>query len=506
MLTINPQLKLSEAIYNDSEYLDHARLDKVRQNGSPELREMLNSAVVYAYGSSSEYGQQNFPILWQTQGQGNKRAVRSIDGVFYNYMFGRPKKTSVIGKTIHQLGDKVGADGEMFYLLFKDRHFQKNQILYAGGMDGIQLHVGGIPQREGSYFKYKVRIFGGKKGQSVPQKYLQAGFAWSGGVIKVSLARSRGTEHRSHAPYSTQNQLSTIRQSMNVAGNAGKKVMNFDLKVGGKTMRLWYDWEKYDTEMRFNEAKDVDLLTSKYNKDESGIIINYDADTSEIVYSGMGLWDQIPACNEMLYTQMTEAKLSAYIDDILTITQQLDIVDKKNVVVDVMGGYGFLAEVNEALKRNTSLLQPDATMYTNKVPGGLEYGNYFVQYRHRSGVIFRFTHHPGFDYGTMAESAERHPLNPSRPITSYNAFIASFGKIATTSDVSKSGQTAAIQYVYEEGREYIEKYVLGMSYIAGGESNFAATDQDASGWHMMATQGIHAHHPMSMGKITNKLS
>lgn len=507
MLPFNDKLKLSEAVYNDSEYLDHGRLDLVRQNGSPELREVLNSAVVYAYGSNSEYGQQNFPILWQTQGMNNKRAVRSIDGVFYNYLFGKPKKTSVIAKTLHLNTDKVGVDGEIFYLIFRDRHFQKNQILYIGGFDGLQVQVGGLPKREGSFYKYECRIFGGKKGQSVPFKYLQQGAVWSGGVIKVSLARSRGTEHRSHAPYSTQNQLSTIRQSLNVAGNAAKKVMNFELKVDGKSYRLWYDWERYDTELRFNEAKDVDLLTSRYNKDEAGVIINYDADTQEIVYSGMGLWDQVPACNELPYSVMTESKFSSYIDDILTITQQLDIVNKKNVVVDVMGGYGFLSEVDNALKRNTSLLTAiTSDVFIEKTAAGLQWGNYFTSYRHRSGVIFRFTHHPGFDYGIMAESSDRHPLNPSRPLSSYNAIIANFGQVSTSSDVSKSGKTGAIQYVYEEGREYIEKYVQGMAYMPGASGNMAATDIDASGYHMMATQGIHAYHPMSMGKIINVLS
>jgi hypothetical protein len=507
MRPFNSQLMLSEAVYNDSAYLDHARLDKVRQNGSPELREVLNSAVVYAYGSNEQYGTQNFPILWQTQAKGNKRAVRSIDGVYYNYLFGKPKKTSVIGKTIYQTTDKIGVDGELFYLFFKDRFFQKNQILYIGGMNGYQVQVGGLPVKDGSLWKYEARQMGGKKGKGIPFKYVQAGAVWSGGVIKVSLARSRGTEHRSHAPYSIQNQLSTIRHSFNVAGNAARKVMNFTVKANGKSMNLWAEWERFDADLRFNEAKDVDLMFSKYNKDAEGVVINYDADSGEVVYSGMGLWDQVPTCNELPYTRLTEARLSAYIDDILTITQQLDVVDKNNIEVDVMGGMGFLTEVNDALKRNTQLLQPiQSDLFITKKDGGLEYGNYFVRYKHRTGVVFRFTWHPGFDFGTIAESADRHPLNPSRPVTSYNAFIGNFGRVSTSSDVSSSGSAGAIQYVYEEGREHIEKFVPGMAYMPGISGNMAATDVDASGWHMMTTQGIHSLHPMSMGKITCQLS
>ena len=498
----NPQLKLSEAVFDNSAYLDHNRLDNMRQNGAAEVKEMLNSQVLYAYGSNEEYGRQNFPILWATQAQGNKRAVNSIDGVYYNYLFGRPKKTSTIVRTIQDSGALTGKDGEEFILIFKDRFFQKNQIIYWGGMDGIQVQLGAAPVKEGSYWKYKGRMLGARKGQSVPFAALQSGAVWSGGPIKVSLARSRGAEHRSHAPYGTQNQLSTLRHSFNVAGNADNKVMNFDLKVGGKTMRLWSEWERYNADLDFAEKRDVDLLISKYNKDAEGVILNMDADSGETVYSGMGMWDQIPASNELPYTTMTEAKFSSYIDDILSITGQLDMYDK-TVVVDIMGGLGFLREVNDALKRNMSLLtpMPSANMFARETKGGLEFGNYFVAYKHISGVVFRFSHHKGFDEGALAASAPRHPQNPSRPTTSYNAFIASFNLVRTTEDVDKRGFTGNVQYVYEAGRELIEKYVPGMAPMRGIDSMYAASDVDASGHHMICTQGIHCFNPMSMGKI-----
>lgn len=506
MLPFNPELKLSEATYNDNEYLGIERLDKARLSGSPELKEMLNSATVYAYGSGGF--EKNFPILYQTQGKGNKKSISSNTGQFYNKMFGKPKKTSVVGKTIHQPDARTGEAYEDFYILFKDRQFMKNQILYKGGMDGIQLQVTADPVKEGAYYKYRVKIFGHKY-TFVPYIMLQANQVWSGGVVKVSWEHSRGTEHRSYSPFETQNQLSIVRQSMKVAGNAARKGMNFDIKVGGKTFRYFYDWEKYLTDLAFNEAKDIDLLTSSYNKDAEGNVQNYDANSGKAVYSGMGLWDQIPSCNELPYTRMSESRLETYITDILTITQQLDLIDGNgNVVVEVLGGFGFLEEIDSALKRNTQLLTPIASseLYVKKDGNGLQYGNYFTSYRHRSGVILKFGHHKGFDYGIMADSSERHPQNPSRPMSSYDAIITNFGQVSVSSDVDKSGMSGNIQYVYEEGREYVEGYVRGMAFIEGRIGGDMSSDIDASSAEFMCTQGIHVHYPMSMGKIKCKIS
>lgn len=503
----NPDLKIGEATYNDNEYLGLERLDKARQVGSLALKEYLNTAVVYAYGSNGQYGSKNFPLLFQTQGLGKKRGVKSIDGVYYNYLLGKPKKTSTIAKTIHSVNGETGRGNTDFYLIFRDRLFQKNQIIHNGGIDGIQLQITAQPTQEGSFWKYRCKIFGGKPNQSVPYSALKAGAVWSGGVIKVSLERSRGTENRSYSPYEIQNQLSLIRQSINVAGNAAKKVMNFELTLDGQKFKLWYDFERYLTELTWNEQKDIDLLVSKYNKDADGVIVNYDADTGLPVTSGAGIWDQIPSSNEMLYSMMTEAKLRNYISDILALVEQLDFAEIE-VVIDVMGGIMFLEAVDEALKRNTSLLtpMPASDMFITKVSGGLRFGNYFTEYKHRSGAVFRFSHHRGFDYGPLAESDERHPLNPSRPLMSGNAFIANFGLVNVDSKVNSKGRVANVEYVYEEGREYIERNVLGMAHLPGAESQFAATDIDASALHMMCSQGIHMYFPMGAGKIACTLS
>lgn len=506
-LPFNPELKVGQATYNNKEYLGIESLDNARRNGHPDLQEYLNSALIYAYGSNESFGERNFPILFQTQGMGKKRGVKSIDGLVRNFLLGKPKRTSQIAKTIHQPEGRTGIGRQEFSLIFRDRFFMKNQVIMIGGLasDRIQLQIAGDPVREGKGWRYRVRILGGDSKKYVPFKYLQAGVAWAGGVVAVSLEHSRGTESRSYYPYQTKNYLNLIRQSINVAGNVANKYLNFKFSTGGKTYELIYDWEKFLTEREWNAKRDLDLVMSEMTMDADGEIINVDSDSGKPVYRGAGLLQQIPPSNKLTYSIMTESLLENYITDILSITDQLDRDPGQSLVVDVLAGYGFLGEIDKALKRNVSLLTPyslDSNHFVGKAKdGGLSAGAYFTEYKHRSGVIFRFTNYPAFDRGSLADSSERHPMHPNLPMTSFSAMILNFGLVQTG-----GGKTSGnIEYLYEEGREYIEGYTRGMAKIEGRQGGEISTDVDASSMHMMVSQGIHVNFPMSLGLITCKM-
>lgn len=501
----NPELKLSSATYDETAYLNAQRLDASRMVVGSELSEMLNSAVVYGYGSDSEFGAQNFPILFATQGQGKKRAIKSVDGSYFGKVFGKPKKTSQVSKSLYTLADRPGLNGADIVIPFVDGFFQKNQIIYTGGLGGPQIQIRSIVK--GAFGHHAIGKLFGNKGYVHP-KYLQQGAVWSAGVIKVSIEDSRGTENRSYTPYKITNQLSRIRQSINVKGNAANKMLNVDLKIKGQKFRFYYEFDKYMTELAWMEQKELDLITSKYNRDANGITVNYDADSDKPVYSGMGIWDQIPSSNIMRYPKMTESRLSSFITDTLSITGQLRSVGQGTRYVDVMCGFGLLEEINEALKRNMSLLtpMPSSELFVSKnTSGGLTIGSYFTEYRHISGVIFRFTHHPAFDSSALADSADKHPVT-LRPITSYYGFIANFTNVEVDKAMSATGVAGNIEYVYEDGVEYVEGTVRGLAKIEGQQGGNMATDRDASSLEMMCSQGIHCHYPMSLGAFVCNIS
>ena len=505
MYNYNPALLqgIGEAQYQDNRYTGIARLDQARMNAPDENQKaFLNSVVTYAYGTKFD---KNFPVLTQTQGMGHKRAVDTINGIYYNYLFGKPKTTSVTGKTTHIPGELIGVSNKPIFLYFKDRFFMKGQQIITGGFNGSQVRIHDNPVKEGSLWKYEA--YNMKINKPVPYDHVKPGSVWGAGAVSVSLEHSRGTESRGQGMFRIKNYIKALRHSINLAGNVENKVMNFKIDVGnGQTFDSYVSWEKFLNEKQFNAARELDLLLSPYNADDSGQIDLVDLDSGKSVPSGMGLWDQIPTSNELNYTTLTERRFSSWIDDILSISGQADVMGEE--VIDIMGGMGLMTEIDNALKRNLGIfsLSTDSDKFIRNYGDGLQAGYYFTSYKHRSGKVFRFTVHPMFEYGALADSSPRHPLNPSRPLTSYCGMIMNFGEITMDTKTRKSGKGGNIEYLYETGREYIQGTVRGMAQINGLQGGDIASDVDASAEHMMVTQGIHCNKPMSMGKILTTLS
>lgn len=496
----NPQLVFSEGVYNASKYSGIQSFDNLRLGGNG-ISSSMNTAIVNCMPDMNK----RFPILKELQGNGKKRAIKSVDGTFYSYLFGKQKKTSIIAKNIYPDGEKVGINNTTFYLFFKDRWFMKNQELIVDGFNGVRIHTqtDGVP--EGAFFKYEAKLMG--SGSSyVPARYLKAGTKWAGGIVSVSLEHSRGTEHRSYSGLRTQGQIALVRQSFRLAGNIeNKKIMDITIPTpSGGQFKSYIDMERYGVESDFNAKKELKILTSKWNKDKNGIIQNIDANSGKPVPSFNGLMESVPSFNTLNYTVLTENKFSNWITDILSISGNLDLVNKsKNPVIDIVGGYGLMEEFDKAMKRTrviTNITTPD--LFARKDGNGLNYGGYFTSYTHFSGATFRFKQHSMFDSGSeISETSPQHPINSSLKLSSFDGLILNFADVAVSSDYSTSNMANNITYLYEEGREYIDGTVRGMAQINGMQGKDISTDIDASSFEMMASLGIEVLYPQSLGRI-----
>ena len=262
---------IGSTTYNDQAYIGVEKLDSIRRSTGidPAVVEMANSVAVYAFGSGTDFGKKNYPILSMTQGQRNKRAIKNYDGTVKNMIYGKPKRTSTIAKEISYPTSKVGLNNQPFKLIYKDKHFQKNQFISTGGiLNNVQVQISGQPKRTTEGYYEFTAVVVGKSSDYIDKKYLKAGTVWAGGVVKVSLEHSRGTESRSYNGFAVTNRLSLVRQSINIAGNAANKLMYCKFQVDGKLFQFIYDWEKFLTEQEFNAARQTDLLISKHNSDE----------------------------------------------------------------------------------------------------------------------------------------------------------------------------------------------------------------------------------------------
>jgi hypothetical protein len=489
------ELTIMEGKYVENNILDMERIDAYLQ-GNTDLSSMINSSVVYAYGNSANFGPKNFPILFQTQGMGNKKGYQSYDNQVKKHMLGKPKRTSVIAKTIYGDNEKVGISHTEFILYFRDNHFTKGEFIIKGSLGRdyqIQLLTEG--EKEGNLFKFRGKIVGNTP--FIPASILKAGEIWGDGVYKVSLEHSRGNVNRTYTPYVITNTLSLIRQSINVAGNSVNKKMSFTIQVDGRSFQMYYDWEKHLTMLAFMANKEQDLIMSKSTKDRTGHIHNYDVNSGKPIPSGNGFIGQVPKSNILSYYKMTERKLDSFLTDVMSIAGSLDT--DSNTTIDIMGGWDLLNNIDKALTRSSALV-PSITndTYVRKASqgNGLQFGNYFTEYRHRSGVVFRFQYHSFFDESAFAQTSGRNPYT-GRPKLSSEGIIMNFGRI-TGSD---NKEVPNIEYMYEEGREYIEGTVRGMSKINGMQGGDMSTDIDASAMHIMCSQGLHLHSPLAAGYV-----
>ena len=503
-LQITDAPPIGENGYSSIKHIKNARLAK----GG----DLINSYLTYIAGNSAKYGDRNFPILFSLDGKGRKKAISSLDGSFKDKVFGKPKVTDTVSATLIRTGNsatgRIGENGATFKICFKNKFFMRNEVISTGGLNGVKIHIHSDGERhQGKGFIYEAKV--AERRSYIPEKYLLAGTVWATGLVKVSLHDSRGTtQRRAQAPFDLQNQLSKIRRSYNYSGNVASKKLTIPFKVDGKTINFWCDWEYYHDELRFKQDVNEDIIFSKYNKLPDGTINNIDADTQEPVPMGAGIWEQIT--NEVEYTILTKAKL----DEIVSLAlDTADLTGNTNSGEYIFAcGEGLIEEVNRVLLGflNNLILTSDNFIRGND-PMNMEVGTYFTKYKHPSGKLIKFVHERAFDRSGVAQTAERDPQNPTRPITSYSGMLLNCSDVEVSSGRKTVGSSLEpnITLVYEEGCEFQEWFVLGGAKIPFADIEkyqSRANDVDASSYHKMMTLGVHLNLPQTCVKLTKKIA
>ena len=318
---------------------------------------------------------------------------------------------------------------------------------------------------------------------------MRAGTRWAGGIVKVGIANSVGSEHRSYSPGKMYNQLSVVRDSFKIKGNVEEKVMVVEIPTDEGPKKFWSDWEYYVRNLEWKETCEHDLWYSIYNKTEDGEILTVDELAGdEFVPSGAGVIQQIP--NEDGYAFMTEKKLTSIMRNAF-----YNASDSDTVQIEVFTGIGGLEEAHNAMKEASSsfTIIRDNTNFIKNSTGGLSYGNYFNEYRHVDGHVVKFRYLPMLDKGRFADISKRHPIT-NLPIESYSMYFL---------DMSTIDGEPNIQYVSERGRENIEFVVAGAKvpkshYV---ESAMRATSRDASSVEFMKSQGASIKRPTNCFKV-----
>jgi hypothetical protein len=496
-LAFNKDLQIYEAKPGDGVVNASSRLHIA--NARLSQPEYINSAITYMAGNGGNYQTQNFPLFLELYGKGRKKGIKNIDNRYKIKMYGKPKRITTISKAITQTN--CGANGAHFKLIMADNLFVKNQEISTNGLNPLTLKVmsDGKLITKGQV-EYQVKRVGVPVSTAIPAQFLTVGTKWAGGLVKVSQENSHGTKHRTwQTPFELENQLTTFRRSYKVSGNVENKRLAMPIQLpDGRQVTLWTDWDYYNNELDFAVQRNEDLIFSELNMDANGVVHDFDADSGEVARSGMGLWNMIT--NKVEYATLTEKKLDETIQDIFFQTTSPVGLNGEYIIT---GGLGLLRDFDRIMKSSArgflQLISEDHFM--SKGEKGLRYGNYFTEYRHYSGKVIKVVYDQAFDKSARAETSERHPIT-GLPIMSHSGMALDFSEVETG-----DGITSNITMLYEEGREFIEKYAIGMAKLSfAPETQFVTTDVDESAVHKMATHGIWLHSPLTCAKFICKVN
>lgn len=475
MLGVKPEFILTQETYSEKDHSSITDLSIAQQQGES----WLTTVVTHAAYQSKDFGKQNFPMLFLTEGMGQ---VQKVDDFDYKYkVLGKPKKTSQIAKSLYADDARVGANREEFIMAFRDKHFANQQTIVARG--NISVRIQGEPEFRNGAWEYKCQVWGNSS-KFVPAALLKKDAIWGGSVFKVPYEDSYGVESRSYQPGTGTNMTSLVRNSYKVKGNVGSKVMRYTIKANGETFQYIQDWELFLADLSFKEQCELDLWTSEYGRDENGDFIMYDKNTSIGISSGAGIDQQI--YNRGTHSFLTYKKISSMIRDVTF------NIKEANPNVEIWTGTGGIEDINNALKDDLKgFTMIDSKQYAS---GGnsydMVYGSYFKAFRHQDGAMVTFRTHPMFDNGIRGDISDKHPIS-GLPKSSHDIYIL---------DRSTYDGENNFQYTMEKGREYTEWEVSGGVTIKGAKQSQRAHDRDRAEIHGMKSQGIQIKVPATCYK------
>jgi hypothetical protein len=409
-----------------------------------------------------------FPLSFLTEGMNN---VKYINDIEYDYpVMGRLNK-SVMAVS---LDAGTGVSHSRFKVTFAERWFVKQYIIESPS--GIQARVMEDPIEVQSGWQYTLQLVTSDSSEAVASSDI-AGKQFVQLFAPTAFSGSRGNESNWVAPSKMRNQISLIRKSYRYEGNMPDRVVNVELNVGGRTTKLWYDFEEYQHMLRWKEETEYALWYSKYNRDTDGVIHLKD-DNGKPIPLGSGVLEQIP--NVDTYSELTAVKLKNVVRDAL-----YGASDAAQMNIVLFTGLGGLEEFDKAMKDEVSsgsyIKNTDPASFITGSGANLQLGGFFTSYKHIDGHTITVRHLPLFDHGARALNADKHPVT-GLPMESYRMIFL---------DMSTYDGEQNVTMVTRKGRELVRWAVAGASVPPGFAGNaLRANDVDGASVHFMKESGI----------------
>lgn len=211
---------------------------------------------------------------------------------------------------------RPGQNQTPIYIGLEERYFGPGAILSFDDYN-FQVRVNGVPYQDGSTWVYETYVVDGFAGSYIPVEYLLPG-------RQVSRMGSAYEEYSDEAdiinyqtPFKMRNNLSTLRLTYDITGDAYSTVLAIALKdpESGKTSYLWSDYQYWLALREWKRREEKTLLFSKSNRNSDGTY-NLKGTNGRPVPVSAGLFEQISPSNVRYYTTLTAELLEDFLFDL----------------------------------------------------------------------------------------------------------------------------------------------------------------------------------------------
>ena len=458
-------ISVQKTYYNDAQMTDMNSLSNALLARPTEL----SPIITHLAGKDDK----RFPLSFLTEGVGN---TKSIDRLEYE---SRVKTHTLKTRPIAIAGaaSGAGAGGATFTLTFPDKHFVFPYVLINSA--GEQVRIMNEPVLVGGNYEYTCRLVNPDLTATLTNG-VDVGDLWASLYAPVGVDFSRGNASNWETPGKVRNKIGTIRKSYHMSGNAKDFVAEFTLPTkGGKTTKLWMDYEEYTHMLNFKEECEMYYWYGQKTYDSAGQTLMNDENGQPVVV-GPGLFEQI--INKDTYSTLTENKIKNIIGDLF-----YGMTDASQKQVTLYTGTGGAREFDEALKSHFA----SGGAGNWKIGGenrfitgsgrSLGMSGYFTSYEHVDGHTVNVVKLPLFDHGPVAQARAKHP------VTGYS--LESYRMVFV--DQSNYDGQNNLQMINKKGRESMRWCVAGSVVPRGFDSSSSrASDVDGASVHMLKTAGI----------------
>jgi hypothetical protein len=382
----------------------------------------------------------------------------------------------------------AGLNGGIFQIVLAEKWFGPGAILEFDDKE-YQVRVLGEPYQDGSDWVYTVQMADGQKDSFVPYTLLAAGKQ----VSRVGSAYEEYSEEADilnyQAPFKLRNQLTTMRLSYDITGDAYSTVMVLAMR-DPKTKKSTYYWSVYQewTALRqWYERVDRMSVYSKFNANSNGTV-DLKGTNGRPVYIGAGLLQQIAPANKKTYTTLTLEMLDTFLSDLSY--NILGMGERKFVALT---GEMGMREFDRVLRAKASAYTLVSTNFISGSGQNLTLGGQFTTYKGLNGIELTLKHFPLYD--NPVYNRKLHPIT-GKPLESYRMTFIDFGR--------RDGE-ANVRKVVRKDREMCMWYTGGSVAPGAGHAKSISTlrsnAKDGYSVHFLSEQGIMVLDPTTSGEL-----